>query len=232
MVTTTATNSTPAGTATVIGATGLIGSHLAELLSKDNHFTRVRMITRRVPEYVPQGAEVVVVDFDDQDAFRSALAGSDAVFCAVGTTRKKVKGDMDAYRKIDHDIPVNAARHCQETACRHYSLVSSVGATAKSGNFYLRFKGEAEETIAGMGIPSVSVFRPSMLMGKRDEFRLAEEIAKIFASPLSFMFPAKYRPIKGLNVARAMIAAAKCEEPGFRVYHFNEMKALIKDSEA
>lgn len=219
-------------TATVIGATGLIGGHLSELLSKDGHYAKVRLITRRMPESTPAGTEVVVIDFDDQDAFRSAVKGSDAVFCAIGTTRKKVNGDMDAYRKVDHDIPVNAARHSHEAGCRHFALVSSVGASAKSGNFYLRFKGEVEEAVAAMGIPSVSVFRPSMLMGKRNEFRLAEEISKIFAPPLSFLFPAKYRPIKGIDVARAMIAAAKTEESGFRVYHFNEMKALTKGSEA
>lgn len=213
-------------TAAVIGATGLIGGHLAELLSVDDHFTKVRLITRRVPETVPHGAEVVVIDFEDPGAFRSAVQGIDAIFCAVGTTRKKVNGDMDAYRKVDLDIPVNAALYCKETGCHHFSLVSSVGASAKSGNFYLKFKGEAEEAAAGIGLPSVAVFRPSMLMGKRNEFRLAEEIAKISASPLSFLFPSKYRPIKGLDVARAMIAAAKQEEPGFRVYHFTEIKIL------
>ncbi|NLE36352.1 MAG: NAD(P)H-binding protein [Bacteroidales bacterium] len=219
-------------TATVIGATGLIGSHLVTLLSGDGHFTGVRIIARRMPDIVPQGTEVRVINFEDPEAFMSAIEGSEAVFCAVGTTRKKVKGDMDAYRKVDHDIPVNAASHCQQAGCRHYALVSSVGASSGSANFYLKFKGDAEEAIAGMGIPSVSVFRPSMLIGKRNEFRLAEEIAKIFAPPLSFLFPARYRPIKGHTVAQAMIAAAKREEPGLKVYHFNEMKALIKGGEA
>lgn len=227
MVDTTGTNSTTHRTVAVIGATGLIGGHLAELLAADDHFAKVRLIARRKPENTPKGAEVAVIDFEDPAAFSAALKGIDAVFCAVGTTRKKVKGDMDAYRKVDLDIPVNTARHCLENGCRHFSLVSSVGASAKSGNFYLKFKGQAEEAAARMGLSSVAVFRPSMLMGKRQEFRLAEEISKIFASPLSFLFPSKYRPIKGLDVAKAMIAAAKCEESGFRVYHFREMMALI-----
>jgi len=213
-------------TAAVIGATGLIGSHLAVLLESDSHFANVRLITRKAPVSIPPGAEVKVIDFNDQQAFRSAIEGSDAVFCAVGTTRKKVKGDMEAYRKVDHDIPVNAARYSMEAGCRHFSLVSSVGASAKSRNFYLKFKGEVEDAVATTGLPSVAVFRPSMLMGKRREFRIAEEIAKIFASPVSFLFPPRYRPIRGLDVAKAMIAAAKSGEPGFRVYHFSEMKAL------
>ena len=104
--------------ATVIGATGLIGSQLVELLTGDDHFTGIRIIARRIPGKVHHGAEVRVIDFEDPVAFRSAVEGSDALFCAVGTTRKKVNGDMNAYRKVDHDIPVNAARHCQETeAC-------------------------------------------------------------------------------------------------------------------
>jgi len=215
-----------AGTAAVIGATGMIGSQLANLLSMDDHFAKVRLLTRRIPDSVPAGVVVAVTDFEDPVALRTALEGCDAVFCAVGTTRKKVKGDMDAYRRVDHDIPVNAAIFCHEAGCRHYLLVSSVGASAKSSNFYLKFKGEAEEEIARIGIPSVSVFRPSMLMGKRREFRLAEEITKIFVSPLSFLFPEKYRPVRGIDVARAMVAASKREEKGFRVYHYNEIIEL------
>ncbi|HCM60489.1 MAG TPA: segregation protein B [Bacteroidales bacterium] len=215
-------------TATVIGATGLIGSHLVELLSGDKHFTRVRIIARRMPDKVPQGAEVRVIDFEDPVAFRSAVEGSDALFCAVGTTRKKVKGNMEAYRKVDHDIPVNAARHCHESGCGRYLMVSAVGASSKTGNFYLKFKGDAEDAIAASGIPSVSIFRPSMLMGKRNESRPAEDFARILSSPLSFLFPAKYRPIKGLDVAKAMVAAAKSEEKGFRIYHYTEMINLIR----
>lgn len=216
------------GTATVIGATGLIGGHLIELISGDEHFRGLRIIARRMPERVPKGAEVRVIDFDDPDDFRAAIEGSDAIFCAVGTTRKKVKGDMDAYRKVDHDIPVNAARFCHESGCSRYLMVSSVGASSKTSNFYLKFKGDAEDAIASMGIKSVSIFRPSMLMGKRNESRPAEEIAKVLSSPLSFLFPAKYRPIKGLDVAKAMLAAAKSDENGFTVYHYSEMMNLIR----
>lgn len=214
-------------TATVIGATGMIGGHLVELLSGDDYFTRVRIIARRKPDMVPQGAEVRIIDFGDQDAFRSAVAGSDALFCAVGTTRKKVKGDMDEYRKVDYDIPVNAARYCRETGCGRYLLVSSAGASAKTRNFYLKFKGDAEEAVAAMGIPSVTVFRPSMLMGKRNESRPAEEIAKILSAPVAFLFPSRYRPVKGRDVARAMVAAARSDAGGFRVCHYSEMMDLI-----
>jgi len=216
-------------TSTVIGATGLIGSHLVELLSGDDHFTRSESSQGECLTAYRTGAEVTGNRrLRTLVAFRAAVEGSDALFCAVGTTRKTVKGDMDAYRKVDHDIPVNAALHCRETGCGRYLMVSSVGASSKTGNFYLKFKGDAEDAIAAAGIQSVSIFRPSMLMGKRNESRPAEEIAKVLTSPLSLLFPARYRPIKGLDVAMAMVAAAKADVKGFRVYHYSEMMDLIR----
>lgn len=213
-------------TATVIGATGLTGGHLATLLAEDTYFMTVRILVRKAPESVTPGIKAIVVDFSNQNDLRSAIEGSDAVFCAVGTTRKKVNGDMVAYRKVDFDIPVDSARHCLETGCSRFLMVSSVGASSASRNYYLRFKGEAEEVIASMGIPSVSVFRPSMLLGVRKEFRLGEEAGRFMSVPLSFLFPSKYKPIRALDVARAMKAAARSDEKGFRIYHYTDIKLL------
>ncbi len=195
-------------TATIIGATGLIGSHLVRILAGNGDWDRIRILSRRPVEISLPQSEVIVIDFEDQTAFRKAVEGSDALFCTVGTTRKKVKGNLEAYRRIDHDIPVNAARHAMDTGCRQFLMVSSVGASAKSRSYYLRFKGEAEEAIAAMGIPSLFIFRPSMLLGKRSEFRLSEEVAKVITSPLAFLFPSRYRPIPGRRVAEAMAAVA------------------------
>jgi len=213
-------------TATVIGATGLTGGHLTTLLADDPYFATVRIVVRKIPEFVAPGIKVFVVDFSDQNALRSAIEGSDAVFCAVGTTRKKVNGDMIAYRKVDYDIPVDTARHCLETGCGRFLMVSSVGASSASRNYYLRFKGEAEDAIAAMGIPSVSVFRPSMLLGERKEFRFGEKAGKLLSYPVSFLFPSKYKPIKAYEVALAMAEAARSDEKGFRIYHFKEIMSL------
>lgn len=213
-------------TATVIGATGLTGGHLVKLLTEDSYFTRVRIVVRKAPGSVAPGIKVVVIDFSDQHALRSAIEGSDAVFCAVGTTREKVNGDLIAYRKVDFDIPVDAALHCFETGCGRFIMVSSVGASPTSRNYYLRFKGETEEAIAAMGIPSVSVFRPSMLLGQRKEFRIGEVAGRILSYPLKFFFPSNYKPIRAYDVARAMVVASKNDEKGFRIYHYKEIMKL------
>jgi len=209
--------------ATLIGATGLIGGHLLELLHNDDYFGTVKVLVRREVRFNFPDIKVEVVDFNDPDGFRSAASGSDLLFCATGTTRKKVKGDMAAYRKVDYDIPVHAAQICKETGCPHLLLVSSVGADSKSGNYYLKLKGEVEEKIKEMNIPSVSVFRPSMLLGNRKEFRLGEIIAKIVTVPFSFLFPSKYKPVQAQNVAKAMVEASKRNLPGFRIYNYREM---------
>lgn len=215
-------------TATILGATGLIGSRLIKLLRQGSYFSKIRVISRRPLELADTGIDVRVIDFENLNAFKLAITGSDAVFCAVGTTNKKVKGDKDAYRKVDYEIPVHAAELCAETGCQLFLLVSSVGASSKSSNFYLHLKGEVEDAISDMNIGSVSVFRPSMLLGERAESRPAELIAKALSAPFSFLFPGKYKPVEGTDVARAMISASKKELPGFHIYHYGEIMDLSR----
>jgi uncharacterized protein YbjT (DUF2867 family) len=215
--------------AAIIGATGLIGSNLLKLLVAGDSFKTINVIVRHPFESKDPRVRVYIIDFSDRESYRRALAGNDTVFCAVGTTRKKVKGDMDAYRKVDVDIPVNAARICSESGCNRFLLVSSVGADSGSGNFYLKMKGEVEDTIRKMKIPSISVFRPSMLMGKRQEFRFGELIGKVLGGTFSFLMPSKYKPVKASDVAKAVIAVSKQSSAGFKIYHHSEIMDLARN---
>lgn len=211
-------------TVAIIGATGLIGSELLNLLLKDDDFGRIKLLVRR--PFVLDHAKVRVfeIDFADKAAFENAIAGSDAVFCTVGTTNKQVGGDKQAYRNVDFDIPVNAARCCVKTGCPCILIVTAVGADSKSNNFYLRLKGETEDALKAMNISSVSVFHPSMLLGKRLEFRRGERTIQALMKGLSFLLPSKYKPITARRVAEAMIAASKQRIPGFHVLHYKEMQ--------
>jgi uncharacterized protein YbjT (DUF2867 family) len=140
-----------------------------------------------------------------------------------------VKGDKEAYKKIDHDIPVNAARFCKETGCNNFLFVSSVGADSKSKNFYLQLKGDVEDDIKKMKLESVSTFRPSILLGDRKESRPGERIGQIAMETFSFVFInnlRKYKPIHAKEVATAITYAAKQQKPGFSVYEYDEMKQM------
>lgn len=198
--------------ATIIGATGLIGGHLLDMLLNDASFTTVRILIRRPLEISHPKLEKKLVDFSDMESFRLALEGTDVIFCCIGTTMKKMKGDQAAYRKVDYDIAVNAAKLGKANGCEKFVLVSAVGADSKSRNFYLRLKGETEEAVQASGIESVYILRPSLLIGNRKEFRAGEKLA-IWLMPLfSFLLPAKYKPVKASDVARAMITAIKTDD--------------------
>lgn len=216
-------------TATIIGATGLIGGYLLEELLKDNYYDTVRILIRRPFELTHPKLEKKLVDFSDAESFRLALEGSDVVFCAIGTTQKKVKGDKEAYRKVDYDITVNAARFCKLNGCETFVFVSSVGANSKSNNFYLKLKGEIEEAVKAVGLKSVNIMRPSVLLGDRKEFRLGEKISKGLMSAFSFLIPSKYKPVHGRDVAKAMVASAKKKDERVSVCEYNEIKQLTKN---
>lgn len=213
-------------TATLIGATGLIGGYLLEELLKDPFFDTVRILIRRPMDISHPKLEKKIVDFNDNDSLLISIANNDVVFCSIGTTNRKVKGDKEAYRRIDYDIPVKAARFCKITGCEKFVLVSSVGANTKSRTFYLKLKGEIEEAVQTVGLNSVHVMRPSMLSGDRKEFRLGEKIGSPLVKAFSFLLSSKYKPIQAKVVAKAMLAASKKEQEGFFVYEHEGIKEL------
>jgi uncharacterized protein YbjT (DUF2867 family) len=215
-------------TATLVGATGLIGSYLLEELLNDSYFDTVRILIRRPIGTTHPKLEKKIVDFNDNDSVLVALSNSDVMFCAIRSTMKKVKGDKDAYRKIDFDIPVNLARFCKMTGCEKFILVSSAGANAKSMNFYQQLKGETDEAVKEAGPKTVHIMRPSVLLGERKEFRFGENIGKAIMTSLSFLIPAKYKAIQGKDVAKVMLAFSKKDEEGVFVHENSEIRNLSK----
>jgi len=217
-------------TVAVIGATGLIGKHLIQNLQNESSVETIKAIVRRPAQFSEPKVEEKLINFADPESFKLALEGCDAVFCAVGTTQKKVRGDKQAYRKVDYDIPVNAARFCAEIGCENFILVSSVGANAGSSNFYLKLKGEVENTLQKFPIKTISIFRPSVLLGQRNEKRTGERIGQAFMKAFAFLLVGKwsrYKPIDATTVSRAMIEAAKKGLDGVSIYEYEQIKALL-----
>lgn len=218
--------------ATIVGATGLIGNYLLEALLKDDYFSTVRIIVRRPSPKTDSKMEVKLVDFNDAESFKLALEGSDTIFCCIGTTQKNVKGDNNLYRKIDYDIPLNAARFGKEIGCEKFIIITAVGANSHSRTFYLRLKGEVENAIHSVGLEGVHIFQPSMLLGERKEKRTGEKllqgsmklISGVFFGPLR-----KFKAIHGKIVAKAMLNAAKKEEKGFIRYTYADIKKLAEE---
>jgi uncharacterized protein YbjT (DUF2867 family) len=212
-------------TAVVLGATGLIGSSLVEQLLKDDEFLRVRVLGRKPISIQHPKLEVFITDFSDYDIYRKNLGTGDCIFSCIGTTNANVKGDKLLYRSIDFDIPVNAARFGKEAGFTQFLLVSAIGADARSRIFYSRLKGEVEEMIAGYKFKSFHVFRPSFLVGRKQNERTGEKILTTLFRVFSFLIPSNYKAISGASVAKAMLTAAKQKKEGLSVYYYDEMIA-------
>src|SRR6266487_1606230 len=217
--------------AVVIGATGLIGNHVVETLLNDDAFNKVRVLVRKSYLITHPTLEIKMADFNNINDYGAKMGDGDFIFCCIGTTLNKVKGNKEAYRKVDYDIAVNAARIAWSQGFKKYLLVSSVGANANSSNFYLKLKGEVERDVSSISFESFHIFQPSMLLGKRNEFRFGELTGKGLMKPLSFLLMGslrKYKPIQAKDVAKAMVAAAKKELRGIHVYTYDEIKSIGK----
>ena len=217
--------------AVVIGASGLTGGHLVEQMLADDTFHTVRILVRKKLAFNHPKLEQQVVDFNDINDFTNKFGRGDSIFCCIGTTQKKVKGDKAAYEKIDHDIPVNAARVGSASGLKKILIVSSVGADPSSPNFYLQLKGKTENDIKRFPFESISFFRPSMLLGKRNESRSFENLLQggiSFISSFLFGSLIKYHSIKARDLAAAMIAESKQIHPGIHILEYKEMMKLIR----
>lgn len=206
-------------TALVVGATGLVGGHCLRRLAADPFYSRVVVLARRpLAETFPARVETHVVDFVRLEALPPQVR-ADHVFCALGTTIKRA-GSPEAFRKVDLEYPLSVARLTLQRGAEHFLVVSSLGAHAKSRMLYNRVKGEMEEQLLTMPFRCITIFRPSLLLGHRAEFRFGEEVAKRFG----FLMPPSYKPIDAGRVAAAMVAAAHESRPGTRIIESAEIQ--------
>src|SRR5213075_189940 len=159
----------------ILGATGLVGRHCLDLLVREPAFTRIVVLARRkFAEATAPRVEAHMVDFDHLEDRREVL-GVDQVICALGTTIKSVGGSKERFRDVDYRIPLDDARIARAQGARHFLLVSALGASVESRFFYSRVKGELEDALRTLGYRSLTIARPSLLLGDRRERRLGEE---------------------------------------------------------
>lgn len=214
-------------TAVVLGATGMVGGILLQQLLQNDQFSTVRILVRHPLHFQHPKLEIKQVNFNDAESFEDTLGEGDSLFCCVGTTQKKVNNDKTAYRKVDYDIPVTAAQLAAKHHFSKYLLISAVGASPNSGNFYLQLKGSVEEDISTLPFDSIHIFRPSLLLGHRKEKRGAEKLMQSVLPAISWMMVGpmrKYRPIEAGKVAEAMVNAALSDTKGLQVYEYDKLK--------
>lgn len=199
----------PKKIAILFGATGLVGNNVLMRLLSDDRYEKIKVFSRGELSVKNEKITIIQTDFSNFEELKPKITGTD-VFCCLGTTIKKA-GSQENFKKIDFELVVNIAKAAYENKVPDFLVISSVGANSKSGNFYLRTKGEMEEEILNIPFSKLVILRPSLLLGKRKEFRLFEEIGKAIFSFLSFLLLGKLRKFKPNNasdVGKVMVKLA------------------------
>lgn len=208
-------------TALVFGSTGLIGSYLVQNLRKSDAYNKIIIFQRKAAATLDPKTQYVQMDFDKMNDFASLIKGDD-VFCCLGTTMKKAK-TKPAFRRVDYEYPLQIGQIAKENGAGGYFLVSSIGADANSTNFYLHTKGDTERDINQLGFLRLGIFRPSLLLGNRNESRFGERFAQSLYPLFHWLLQGslkKYRGILASDVAKAMVYVA---------VHGYESKIIISD---
>lgn len=196
------------------GATGLVGRHVLARALADPRVTHVVAPTRR-PLPAHPNLDAPLVDFDALPA-DAAWWRADAVICALGTTMKTA-GSRDAFRRVDHDYPLAIADLARRHGTPVYVLNSAMGADAQSRVFYNRVKGELESALRTRGFSSLTLVRPGLIGGDRDERRLGETLATHVLRTLHPLLPRKWRINPAERIADALLDAALDPPAGVHV---------------
>ena len=207
----------------VFGATGLIGSILVKYLKQFSKFKKINLVLRSPIDIKDENVKIHKINLFKKSEILNSVNTSKVVFIAIGTTMSKVKGDKEKYRRIDFGITKDIADACKEFGIDKLILVSSSGANLKSKSFYLSLKGSIEKYVTDLNLKSVSILRPSLLLGKRNEKRFVEKLAQIIMPKISFFMPSKYKPIKAEKVARAMLQLSNTDSKGVKIFHYKDI---------
>lgn len=215
--------------ALLVGASGLVGSHLLDALLEAPDIGRVYAVTRRPLGHEHPRLANRIVQFDRLEEQLKGLTYHVA-FCCLGTTIRRAGSQQD-FRRVDFDYVLASARAARAAQAQRFIVVSCVGADPRARNFYLRVKGETEQALAGLGFASLDIFQPSLLLGMRRESRPLELACRMLmplANPLLFGAYAQYRGIPAATVAAGMLGAARSGRRGVYRYTYAGICALAQ----
>jgi uncharacterized protein YbjT (DUF2867 family) len=211
-------------TALVAGASGLVGGFLLDELLASPLYQQVHSLGRRaLPREHPRLTQRTV-DFTRLED--EPLPPAEDAFCCLGTTIKKA-GSREAFRAVDHDAVLAFARTAQRAGARRLLVVTAQGADPRSRIFYSRVKGEVEQALQALGLESLFLLRPWLLLGERNERRPGEQAAILASKALGpLLRPLLPRPIEARTVARAMLALAREAPRGVQIALSEELQEL------
>ena len=207
-------------TALVAGSTGMVGSHIIRQLAAHPDYDEVIALCRQAPDNDWKSLAKVTIKTVDFDQLEQELKGItvDEIYCCLGTTTKKSPSKKQ-YQKVDRDYPIALAKAGLAAGANYYGFVSAMGTSQYSLSNYLRYKGKVEHFLKQSSYPHIAIAQPSLLLGERNEFRLAETVFSVFTP----IMPNTIKPIEGGDVAGALIRSANPSASGITVLTNKDM---------
>lgn len=204
----------------LVGASGLVGSHVLALALADPRITGVVAPGRKTLVPHPK-LEAPVCDFEKMTGDEAFWQG-DAVICTLGTTIK-VAGSQAAFERVDHDYPLAVAQIMHRRGAQAYVLNSALGANPQSMFFYNRVKGKLERDLQAVGFPSLCFVRPGLIGGERAERRSGEGVAEVVLKTLEPVLPRAWRISPAPVIAKTLLENAIAPKPGVHVVSSSEL---------
>ncbi|WP_141734959.1 NAD(P)H-binding protein [Oligoflexus tunisiensis] len=214
--------------AVIVGATGLVGGWVIQELLAEPGCTQLTSIGRRAQTPQVKKWSERIGPMNDLEPLLKDM-NADVAFCCLGTTIKKA-GSQSAFEEIDWHLPIRFAQAIRARGVKQFHVVSSLGADPRSKNFYLRTKGRMEEDLKKFGFETLVFYRPSLLLGEREEKRPLERLsigAWRFLEPVYPRFLQTWKPIAAKAVARVMVQEALAEKKGTRILENRDIHAKI-----
>ncbi|MFD0766446.1 NAD(P)H-binding protein [Mucilaginibacter lutimaris] len=213
--------------AIIVGASGLIGSNLLNILLEAPEYDEVLILIRKELPVQHKKLVQLVINFDDLVKHSAAIKGH-AIFSCLGTTNSQTP-DKNEYRKIDYNYPVQLAQLAKQNGVEQFHVVTAIGANKYSSTFYIKLKGELEDKLQNMELKTLHIYQPSMLIGDRKRRNVLEGMATIFfklIDPLLIGSLKKYRSIKGSTVAYAMYKKSLERATGTFIYTSDKIHTI------
>ncbi|WP_298770531.1 short chain dehydrogenase [uncultured Shewanella sp.] len=219
-------------TAIIAGSTGAIGTELLALLLKAMEYDQVHCLVRRPLGFSHPKLIVHSINYDEWDpqvfinTHPELMHGQ--VFCCLGSTLKQA-GSVEAFKRIDKEYVLSVARFAELSSAKGLSLISAIGANARSSNYYTQTKGEVEQQVQQYHIPAIRIFRPSLLRTKRAQFRLGEYVGFLLLTLLSPLLQGKlkkYRAISTRQVAKALYLTSIQEHSGVVIFESDDIQTF------
>lgn len=211
--------------ALLAGASGLVGSRLLQELARSDDYSEIHILVRRPLSLDLPKVREHVLDYEDVPLTEIDFTRVDDIYCALGTTIRKA-GSKERFARVDHDYVIALGQLAKRVGTHRFLVVSSLGADPASSNFYLRVKGDMEESLRRLDLPHLMIFRPSLLRGDRGEFRLGEQVGYLALTLFSPLLPDRIKPVSDDQVAAAMIWAAGNVDEAVRIFESDEIRRL------